>query len=647
MRFPGHAFPAALTQQLYERTEGNPLFVVKVLEQLVQQGVVMEHNGYWALRGQVTDLVVGIPESLQQMLGEQLDRLAPLEQRVLEAGSVAGAEFTVAAVAAGLAEEVAQVDGCCEELWRRGQVLQPTGIVEWPDGTVTARYAFQHALYQQMAYQRLGVTQRVHLHRRLGARLEEAFGAQAGEIAAELAVHFAHGRDYQRAVQYLRQAAETAGHRHAHREAIEYLRRALELLQAMPDTPQLLQQELVVQLALGPALMVTRGFAAPEVIDTYARARQLCEQLGDTRQLFPVLIGLWRSAHVRGQLQTARGLGEQLCSLASAQRDPVLFVEAHGPLGQTLCIQGELTLAREHLQQVANLYEPHRHSALALRFGYDPGVYARAMEGWALWLSGYPAQALRRSHDALRLAREQSHPFTLSLTLATVAILRHMRREGDAALEYVQASLALSIEHGFPYLRAVGTVLQGWELARAGQVAAGTAQIDEGLAALRAMGAEVFRPYLLALLAEACGSGGQIAAGLGVLEEAMGVAEQHAELFYAAELHRLQGEFLLRQCVGEGARSAPHGPAAGREITGRLPQRMEAAACFQRALDVARRQGAKSLELRAALSLSRLWQQQGQPVAARQLLGEVHGWFTEGFDIADLQEARALLEALA
>ena len=224
----------------------------------------------------------------------------------------------------------------------------------------------------------------------------------------------------------------------------------------------------------------------------------------------------------------------------------LLFVEAQGPLGQTLCMQGEPMLAREHLQQVVALYEPHRHRTLAVRCGYDPGVYAHAMEAWVLWVLGYPAQALQRSHEALTLAREQAHPFTLSLTLVTIVILQHMRREGEATLEHVQASVALSTEHGFPYLTAIGIVLQGWELTRVEQVAEGMTQMRQGLAALRAMGAEILRPYLLALLADACERGGQIEAGLGALEEALVTAEQHTERFYEAELHRLKGELLLR-----------------------------------------------------------------------------------------------------
>ena len=368
--------------------------------------------------------------------------------------------------------------------------------------------------------------------------------------------------------------------------------------------------------------MVTRGFAAPEVADTYGRARQLCEHLGERGQLFPVLFGLWRSAHVRGQLQMARTFGEQLVSLANTQGDPVLFVAAHGPLGQTLCMSGEPTLAREHLQQVVALYEPQQQHTLVVRCGYDPGVYAHTMEAWVLWVLGYPAQALQRSHAALTLARAQAHPFTLALTLVTVVILQHMRRQGEATLEHVQASVVLSTEHGFPYLKAIGTVLQGWELTRVGQVAAGLTQMRAGLAAFRAMGAEILRPDLLALLADACGCGGQIEDGLGALEEALVTAEQHGERFYEAELHRLKGELILRQCREASAKPAPRElrqplQPVERRLAGR-PSRGKQKPASRRPSTIAQRQRPKLLELRAALSLSRLWQQQGQRAAARR-----------------------------
>ncbi|HSF32483.1 MAG TPA: winged helix-turn-helix domain-containing protein [Candidatus Tectomicrobia bacterium] len=260
-------------------------------------------------------------------------------------------------------------------------------------------------------------------------------------------------------------------------------------------------------------------------------------------------------------------------------------------------------------------------------------------------------QALRRSQDALTRARAQSHPFTLALTLAMVAVLRQMRQEADATLEHVQASLGLSSEHGFPYLGAIGTVRHGCGLARLGRVEEGIAQMRQALAALRATGTELSQPYHLALLAEAYGRGGQIEAGLWVLEEALVAAEQHAEHLYEAELQRLKGELLLNKSVAAGFIPAPtaihNGPASSVGAAGLSSLRMQVQACFQTALDVARRQQAKSWELRAALSLSRLWQQQGKRAEALELLEPVYGWFTEGFDTADLQEAKALLDELS
>ncbi|HEY7494798.1 MAG TPA: AAA family ATPase [Candidatus Tectomicrobia bacterium] len=632
-RGAGAEVPAALARMLTQRTDGHPLFVVALVDELLRQRVLQVGPAGWVLTGGLDPGTVGVPLSIRHLLEHQVARLRPADQELLAAASVAGVEFAVAAVAAGVQQTGEEVEARCDALARQHQLVQARGTAVWPDGTVTARYGFRHALYQELIYERVPVSRRMRWHQQIGTRLEAAFGPRADEVAAELAVHFEQGHDYYRAVQYLQRTAATAVQRHAHREAIAYLRRALELLQAMAEMPQRFRYELSVRLALGPSLMVTRGFAAPEVADTYARARQLCEQLGEQQQLFPALFGLWRSAHVRGQLQTARALGEQLLSLAHAQDDPLLCVEAQGPLGQTLCMQGEPGQALEHLQRVVALYEPHWQRPLVVRCGYDPGVYAHVMEAWVLWALGYPAQGRQRSQAALCLAREQVHPFTLSLTLVTIVILQHMRREGEATLEHVQASLVLSTEYDFPYLTALGIVLQGWELTRRAQVAAGITQMRQGLAALRTMGAEVLRPFLLALLADACAWDGQIKVGLGVLNKALMTAEQHTERFYTAELHRLKGELILRY-------------VADARTTCQSLLQTEAEACFQNALHLAQRQTAKLLELRAAMSLARLWQQQDKRTAARELLAPIYGWFTEGFDTADLQECKGLLDTL-
>ena len=372
VRFPGCVFPEALVQHLFRRTDGNPLFLVNVVAHLVAQGLLVEHDGHWSLQGDAVDITMEVPESLRQMIAQQFERLKPEAQQLVGAGSVAGIEFTAAGVAASLARQVEQVEAHCEALAQRGQILRPVGIVEWPDGTITARYAFQHALYQQVAYERMGQVRQLQLHLRLGERLEAAYGARAPEVAAELARHFVRGLDHSRAVQYLRQAAEIALRRHAHREAIDYLNRALKVFQALPDMPERRQQELLVYLALGAPLMATRGQAAPEVEAVYARAYALCQQVEQTAQLLPVLAGLRRFYVVRGAHETAWELAERLLTLAQRLSDRTYQLEAHRALGTTLFFRGQLPAALAHLQQAMELYEPELAASVACPWG-SPG----------------------------------------------------------------------------------------------------------------------------------------------------------------------------------------------------------------------------------------------------------------------------------
>jgi len=633
VRFPGNHFPAELARLIHQRTDGNPLFMVNVVDYLVAQGLMVQHDGRWELQADLKEVEVGVPESLRQMIEKQIEGLSKEEQWVLEVGSVAGMEFSAAAVAAGLEEEGVEVEERCEELARWGQFLRSSEYSEWPDGTVAGRYSFIHSLYQNVLYNRVTVGRRIQLHRRIGRREEEGYGERAGEIAAELAVHFEQGRDYRRGVQYLRQAAENALRRSAHREAINHLIKGLELLKALPDIPERIQQELTLQVTLGAALMATKGYAAPEVEEAYTRARELCQQVGETPQLFTALWGLWVFYCVRGELQTARELGEQLLSLAQSAQDPALFLEAYVALGLTLFCLGELAPALAHLEQGIALYDPQQHRSHAFIYGQDPGMICLSWAALALWFLGYPDQALKRSHEALTLVRELSHPHSLAYALSFAAGVHQLRREGQAAQEQAEAVMALSSEQGFALWLAMGTVLRGWVLAEQERGEEGIVQICQGLAAGQATGAGILRPYFLALLAEAYGKKGQTEDGLIVLAETLAGVHKNAERFYEAELYRIKGELLQK---AESRRQK-----AGSEI------RKEAEECFHKAIDLARRQNAKSLELRATMSLARLWQQQGKKTKARRLLAGIYGWFTEGFDTADLQETKVLLEGLA
>ena len=362
---------------------------------------------------------------------------------------MAGVEFSAAAVAAGVGQEMVQVEACCAGLARRGQLLRASGERTWPDGTVAGCYSFVHALYQEVVYKRVPAAQRAHLHRRIGERQEAGYGAQAGDIAAELAMHFEQGRESQRAVTYLRQAADNALRRYANTEAIHHLTKGLALLKALPDTPECTQYELGLLLTLGPVLMAAKGYGAPEVEHTYARALQLCPQAGDTPRLFPVLVGLRRFYLLRAELQTARVLCERLLTMAQHAQDPALLLEAHWGLGVTLCFLGEFASSREHSEYGVALYDTQQHRAHAVLYGDDPGVGCLSYAALALWYLGYPDQALAQMRGALTLAETLSHPFSLAYVLGAAAWLHQYRREPQATYTCGDATVVLSQTRAF------------------------------------------------------------------------------------------------------------------------------------------------------------------------------------------------------
>jgi predicted ATPase len=380
-------------------------------------------------------------------------------------------------------------------------------------------------------------------------------------------------------------------------------------------------------MTLGMALRATKGANAPEVERLYTRARELCERVGEPSQLFRVLWGLWMVYNGRGDAQTQRALGEQLFSLAQRLHDPDLLLEAHHALWTSLFRGGELAAARPHLEQGRQLYEPERHRThAALYSGHDPGVCCRNVAAPTLWLLGYPDQAIASSQAALALAQQVAHPLSLTMALYWAAMLHQLRREALLTQAHAEAAMTIATDQEFSEQLARAMPLRGWALATSGHGEERRAQIQQGLAAYRATGATRDRPYHLAMLAEASAQVGQTAEGLEALAEGLATLAQSGVCWWEAELYRLRGELLVQH-----AEAPPE----------------EAEACFHQALDIARRQEAKSLELRAAMSLCRLWQQQGQRTEAYELLAPIYDWFTEGFDTADLQEAKALLETLA
>jgi DNA-binding winged helix-turn-helix (wHTH) protein/predicted ATPase len=637
-RFPRQQLPPDLGQAIHRSTDGNPLFIVNVVDYWLSQRVLVETAGQWQLAARVEDVAAGVPESLRQMIEKQLERLTAEERGVLEVAGVVGMEFSTAAVAAGLDAAEEQIEQRCEGLVAQGRFLLPRGVDILADGTATGRYGFIHGLYEQVLYERLAVARRARLHQRIGEWGERALSARVKEPAAELAMHFERGQDYPRAIKYLNQAAHNAMRRQAAHEAVALLSRSLTLLNALPDSPGRAENELALLVAMGVPLLMTKGYAAPEVERTYARAREICRELGESPQLLPALAGLFRFYFVRADFQAARTIADQILRLAEHTQDRVVSLVAHSLLGALLLSLGEFDAAREHNERGIALYDSREHSFMASLYGDDPGVTCHCFLGLSLWYLGYPDQALASVEKAVAVAKKIGSPYCETFALDFVTWIQVLRRDEPAAQASADALMRIAPDQGFQFLLADSRILQGWILAAQGKAADGLQRVRPAIAAYEATGALMSKPSHLMLLAKVYGKAGQIDEALAALADARTVVDQTGERSYDAELHRLKGELMLNRSSSQ---------RTGRKRQGASDAAAEAEACFQRAIELARRQRAKSLELRAATSLSRLWQQQGKRQQAQQMLGEIYGFFTEGLDTPDLQDARCLLAELA
>jgi class 3 adenylate cyclase/predicted ATPase len=612
----GKALPPEVVEQIVAKTDGVPLFVEELTKMVLESGLLREGENHYELTGPLPPLA--IPATLHDSLMARLDRLATVKD-VAQLGATIGRTF-----AYELLQVVSPLDDAT--LQHSLRQLVEAELVYQRGVPPQATYTFKHALIQDAAYQSLLRSTRQQYHQRLAQVLAERFPEMIETQPELLAHHYTEAGLSALAVVYWQRAGKRASERSAYMEAISHLRKGLAVLQMLPDTPARLQQELALQTMLGPALIATEGYGALEVAQAYIRARELCRQMGETPDVFPVLRGLWVFHEARAELQVARELAEQLLGLAQRLQDPVHLIEAYRAMGNTLFWLGEFAPARVHLEQAIALYDFQQHRALAFLYGTDPAVICLSYVAWTLWLLGYPDQARRTSAEVLTLAQELSHSPSLANALTWATYLHQSCRDVRLVQEHAEALMRLAAEQGFQLWLAVGSIRRDWALVQQGkQSAEDLARLYQRPAAYWAAGAEPERGYWLALLAEAHGTAGQAAEGMDRLKEALVVVEESGVQQWEAELYRLQGNLLLQQTV---------------------PDAQQAEACFCQALATARRQQAKSLELRAAMSLARLWLRQDKRAAAHQMLAEVYGWFTEGFDTADLQEARVLLDAL-
>jgi class 3 adenylate cyclase/predicted ATPase len=609
--------PAKIVEQIVARTDGVPLFVEELTKTVLESGLLADAGDRYALSGPLPPLA--IPTTLHDSLMARLDRLAPVKE-LAQTAAVIGREFSHELLAA-VAPMSANLLGDALEQLVQSELVFRRGVP--PDAT----YIFKHALVQDTAYQSLLRSKRQQLHARIAEVLEERL-TDAGETGPEVvAQHLTDAGLIARAIPYWRRAGELAAGRSANVEAIAHLNKGLELVGTLPDAPEHLEEELALRIAIGGPLFATRGYPVPEVERTYRRAWALCEQLGRSAELFPVLRGLWNYHLGRGEQRQVYDLAERLIALAEEQGTPLRRAQARRARGTALFLLGRFADATAALNEaiaIDDAVAAWENPAHLLLYTERAGVVGRLYQAWATWFLGFPDRALEITEAALALSQKLSHAYSLAFALSWAAVLHSFRRDFAAALERAEAVIDLASEHHLPQLLAIGTMNRGFALVSRAQQAEGIAQLRAGLAAWNGSGCRLFDTHWLGFIAEAHLRAGQFDDARAALDRGAETAAATGESHYQAELHRLRGVVLAE--TGEDT---------------------EAVTWLRRAIDTARNQQAKSLELRAATSLARLWRDQGKRAQAHDLLAPVYGWSTEGFDTADLRDAKALLDALS
>jgi len=619
----GMSAPTELLDQLVEKADGVPLYLEELTKLVSEQGLI--HHGNGRLDPDRPRSALAIPATLADSLTARLDRLTDAKG-VAQLGAAISRQFSYELLEA-VAKTTASVDMWALRLHLAR--LVDAGLLFVEHDARGETYTFKHALIQDAAYGSLLRTTRQQYHRHIAQALAGHFRATVETAPELLAHHYTQASMMAEAVPCWLDAGQRALRASANPEAIAHLTTGLDLLADLPAGPERAGVELQFRLTLGPAYMAIRGYAAPEVEACYQRALELCRELGDTPpQLVRALHGLWTNHIVRAQHTSALALGEQVLQLGAATSDDGLLLQGNMEVGWSHYFLGELEQAREHLERVLALYDHERHSSHAFIYGDDPATSARSALATVLWLLGYPDHALRCSEENLAILRLLvQHPYSVAFGFTMAAFLRQYLGDPPAARSLAEEAVVISEAHGLAYMGAMASMFEGWARTGEGELDEGMAQMRRGLAAQLATGAELVRPYWLWLLAEVCQRTGAAREGLALLDDADAAIEHTHECYWEAEIHRLRGRLLL--ATAEPAASA------------------SAEACYHRALDVARRQGARSLELRAAVSLSRLWQAADRHDEARELLASIYERFTEGLDHPELREAAALLDELS
>ncbi|MBM4258020.1 MAG: hypothetical protein FJ147_19270 [Deltaproteobacteria bacterium] len=639
----GSILPVEVLQQIVATTAGLPLFVEELTKCVLETGTQQQGAERDVRVRRAVPLLQTLPATLDEVLAQRLARLEPAARELVHIAATLGQEFSSDFIHA-------LVGGHEPSLQQELQHLVEAGLLSERGKPPSSTYAFAHALIQNVAYQSVPKNQRQQYHQRIAEVFQERFPAAVETQPELLAYHYTEAGLTALALPYWQHAGEAAIQCSAYTEATHCFTQGLALLQTLADSPERAQQEVFFHSMLGNILMVTKGVAAPEVGAALTRVRTLSEPLGDPAQLFPVLVALRTHWYTRGEARTALAAAKQLHQIAGQTGDRDFLIHASTVLGISHFMCGTLALAREYCEQALTLYDPQQHRGHALLYGYDSRVLALAFSSLSSWLLGYPEQALQRSQEAVAYARTLSHPHSLICAYTFSSWFHLFRQEEAQAVEYLAETLSLCAEYKVPVFLTLNTIIQGRVLMQQGNPEEGLGKIQEALTIADAIDAHVFRSEVLACQAAVYSTRGQIEDGLPLLTQALEFVEQSGERYYEAELYRLRGELTLQQLkikneelkITEAVPPNTQHPVPSTQTE----MEQEAEKCFRKALDIARKQQAKSLELRAAISLARLWKSQEKQHAVRATLPEVYNWFASGFETKDLQEAKALLEEL-
>jgi predicted ATPase len=612
---PGAEF-SPLKRLIIDRTEGNPFFMEEIVQALFEEGALVR-NGEIKLTRSLNEL--RIPATVQVILTSRIDRLPQPEKELLQTVAVLGKEFTLSLVRA-----TATAVGA--ELEQSLAGLQSAEFIYEQPAMGDTEYTFKHALTQEAAYNSILVDRRKQIHERAAQTLETLHSGERLELVDELARHYVRSGNVPKAIDYLQHAGELAVARSSFRQAIANLNSALELVLTLPAGQEQSRRELALQVALGSACGGGMGMGSEGKEAAFRRAAELCHKLEGDRELFPVLWNLCQLTIQRGELMAARELADQGLSLAERLQEPTFILAAQYNLGEICQWRGELSQSLEHLERASSLYDSQLHASLAPLYGVDLLAIVSSVATSVEYLLGKPDQSLKRMRAAQKHADALSHLYSRAFMPLGLEWALMFRRAAEEAREVAERMIAMCTEYGFTELLGWAQCFHGWSLIEQDQARDGIAELTEGIALLDSMRNEISGTMFLGMLGEGYGALGDTARASELLAEAFERANRTGERFYECELHRLKGELHLK---------------------GEDTDAKRAEDCFCTAIDVARKQEAKSWELRTTISLARLLDSEGSRGEARTMLAEIYNWFTEGFDTADLKDAKALLDELA